>query len=200
MRLAIFVLTVPFLCGAAEIPRGAHVLLRLVNSVDTRTAKPGDFVYMRTATPIVTGGHVVVPEGSYVQGVISNTRRSGRVHGRAELGIRIENLTLPDGKVVQISPHLASVDSAGTGQKVAGENQIQQGGEQGKDAARVAGLSGAGAAIGGLTDRSWEGAGIGAGAGAGVGMATVLLTRGREVRLRQGSTLDVVFERTVPVD
>ena len=200
MRMAILALAVPAFCGAAEIPRGAHVLLRLVNSIDTRTAKAGDFVYMRTATPIVEAGQVVVPEGSYVQGVVSQTRRSGRVHGRAELGIRIENLTLPSGKVVQVSPHLASVDSEGTGQKVEGENQIQQGGGQGKDAATVATLSGTGAAIGGLADRSWTGAGIGAGAGAGVGLATVLLTRGREVRLRHGSTVDVVFERAVPVD
>jgi len=31
-------------------------------------------------------------------------------------------------------------------------------------------------------------------------VATVLLTRGREVELRRGTTVDVVFERAVPVD
>lgn len=200
MRLAIVALSVPFLCGAAVIPQGSHVLLRLVNSVTTRTAKEGDYIYLRTANPIVTEGQVIVPAGSYVQGVVSHAKRSGRVKGRAELAIRIETLTMPSGKVVQVNPHLASVDAGGTGQKVDRENQIQQGGDQGADAARVATLSGAGAAIGGLTERSWSGAGIGAGAGAGVGLATVLLTRGKEVTLRQGSTLDVVFERPVPVD
>jgi len=54
--------------------------------------------------------------------------------------------------------------------------------------------------IGGLADRSWKGAGIGAGAGSAVGLATVLLTRGREVDLAQGSTIDVVFERAVALD
>jgi hypothetical protein len=200
MRLAILALSIPALCGAAEIPRGSHVLLRLVNSVTTRTAKEGDFVYLRTANPIVTGGQVIVPEGSYVQGVVSHARRSGRVKGRAELAVRIETLTLPSGHVVQVNPHLTSVDAGGAGQKVDGENQVQQGGNQGADAARVATLSGTGAALGGLAERSWAGAGIGAGAGAGVGLATVLLTRGREVTLQRGSTLDVVFERSVPVD
>jgi hypothetical protein len=33
-----------------------------------------------------------------------------------------------------------------------------------------------------------------------VGLASVLLTRGREVELRQGSTIDVVFDRPVQVD
>ena len=191
----------PGLSMAAEIPQGAHALLRLVNSVSTRTAREGDYVYLRTATPIVADGQVVIPADSYVQGVVSHALRSGRVKGRAELGIRIETLTLATGKVIQVAPHLASVDSEGSDQKVVGnENQVQQGSSHGSDAVRVATLSGTGAAIGGIADRSWKGAGIGAGAGSALGLASVLLTRGREVELRQGSTIDVVFDRPVGVD
>jgi len=186
--------------GATEIPRGTHALLKMVNSVSTRTAREGDFVYLRTASPIVSAGQIVVPVDSYVQGVVTASRRSGRVKGRAELGIRIEKLTLPSGKVIQVSPHLASVDSEGTEQKVDKEGAVQQGGTKAVDAGRIAEMGGAGAAIGGIADRSWKGAGIGAGAGGAVGLAVVLLTRGREVDLKQGTTIDVVFERAVPVE
>lgn len=201
MRLALLVIILPGLSMAAEIPPGAHALLRLVNSVSTRTAREGDYVYLRTATPIVVNGQLVVPAESYVQGVVSHAQRSGRVKGRAELGIRIETLTLANGKVVQVAPHLASVDSEGSDQKVVtNENQVQQGGNRGSDAARIATLSGTGAAIGGLADQTWKAAGIGAGAGGAVGLASVLLTRGREVELRQGSTIDVVFDRPISLD
>jgi hypothetical protein len=142
----------------------------------------------------------VVPVGSYVQGVVTESLRSGRVKGRAELSIRIESLTLPSGKVVKIAPHLRSVDSDGTEQKVDKEGAVQQGGSKGTDAAKIATTGGMGAAIGGMADRSWKGAGIGAGAGGAVGLATVLLSRGREVELRQGASVDVTFERPVPVD
>jgi hypothetical protein len=199
--LALLVSILPSLSMAAEIPQGAHALLRLVNSVSTRTAREGDYVYLRTASPIVVNGQIVVPAESYVQGVVAHAQRSARVKGRAELGIRIETLTFASGKVVQVAPHLASVDPEGSDQKVVtSENQVQQGGNVGSDAARIATLSGTGAAIGGLADRSWKGAGIGAGAGGAVGLASVLLTRGREVELRQGSTIDVVFDRPVTVD
>jgi hypothetical protein len=201
MRLAILALTIPALSVAAEIPQGSHALLRLVNSVTTRTAREGDYVYMRTATPIIVDGHILVPVDSYVQGVVSHAQRSGRVSGRAELGLRIDTLTLPSGKVIKVSPHLSSVDSGGTDQKVeTKEGEIQQGGSKGADAERVAKIAGTGAALGGISDRSWSGAGIGAGVGGGVGVAYALLTRGREVDLRQGSTIDVVFERAVAVD
>ena len=200
MRVAIVALTLPLFCGAAEIPAGTHVLLKLVNSVTTRTAKVGDYIYMQTASPITAGGQIVVPEGTYVQGVVSQTRKSGRVKGRAELAVRIEKMTLDSGKVVQVSPHLASVDAENTGQKVNHEGQVEQAGEKAKDAGTIAKVGGAGAALGGLSDRSWSGAGIGAGAGAGVGTAIVLLTRGRDVTLSRGATFDVVFDRAVAVE
>ncbi|HWB85808.1 MAG TPA: hypothetical protein VG675_16820 [Bryobacteraceae bacterium] len=201
MRLTILALLLATISVAAEIPKGTHALLRMINSVSTRTARVGDYVYLETATPISVDGHIVVPVNSYVQGVVSRTQRSGRVSGRAELAIRIETFTLPSGKVIRVSPQLNSVDSEDTDQKVvANENGVKQGSSHGADAAKIASTGGVGAAIGGLADRSWRGAGIGAGAGAGVGLATVLLTRGREVQLRRGSTVDVVFDRPVPID
>jgi hypothetical protein len=201
MRPAVLALSLAMLSTAAEIPQGSHVLLKMVNSISTRTAREGDYVYMKTASPIAANGQIVVPEGSDVQGVVSHTLRPGRVKGKAELAIRIETLTLASGAVIKLSPHLRSVDSGDTAQQVDGkENEIKQGSNRGADAARVAEISGSGAAIGGLATRTWTGAGIGAGAGGAVGLATVLLTRGKEVDLHQGSTVDVVFDRAVPVE
>jgi hypothetical protein len=198
MRLMVSAILCALALPAAEIPKGAHALLRLVNSVSTRTAREGDYVYMRTATPVVNEGSIVVPEGSYVTGMVTHAKRSGRVTGTAELSIRIDTLTLPSGKVLKVTPTLSSVDSEGTDQKVVGkENEVKQGASKGVDAERIATTGGVGAAIGGIADRSWKGAGIGAGIGTGVGLATVLLTRGREVELKQGTTIDVVFDRAI---
>src|SRR5579859_7866401 len=198
MRSFVLSLLTMAAAAAAEIPQGAHLLLRMENSISTKTAQAGDFVYLRTASPIASGGEIVVPVSSYVQGTVVEARRSGRVSGRAQLAIRLETLTLPSGKVVKFSPHLSSVDPGDNGQKVAGkENEIQQEGSRLQDVGQIAILAGGGAAIGGIADRSWKGAGIGAGAGGAVGLATVLMTRGKEVELRQGSTLDVIIDRAV---
>src|ERR1700732_3421913 len=119
-------LTLTMAAVAAEIPQGAHVLLRMENSISTRTAQDGDYVYLRTGTPISVAGNIILPVGSYVQGVVTNARRSGRVKGRAELAIRLETITLPSGSVYKFSPKLASVDSPGNeDQKVVGkENSV----------------------------------------------------------------------------
>ena len=189
------------LASATEIPQGTHLLLRMVNSVTTRNAQEGDLVYLRTASPISINEAIVVPVDSYVQGVVLRSKRSGRVKGRAQIAIRIETLTLPGGKAYKMSPHLSSVDSIESDQRVdRTEGAIQQGGGKAQDAGQIAILAGSGAALGALVDRRVKGAGIGAGAGGAVGLATVLLTRGKEVELRQGTTMDVIFDRAVTLE
>ncbi len=75
-------------------------------------------MYLRTESPITNAGQIVVPTGTYVQGIVTRAKRSGKVAGRAELQIKLETLTLATGKAFSISPKLSSVDSEGTGQKV----------------------------------------------------------------------------------
>src|SRR5271170_5725012 len=100
MRRTVLFLLVWFAAAAAEIPKGTHVLLRMVNSINTRSAAEGDQVYLQTASPITADNQILVPTGSYVQGTVSLSKRSGKVSGRAELGIRLETLTLPGGRTL----------------------------------------------------------------------------------------------------
>jgi hypothetical protein len=201
MKPAIIFLLAFVTLHAAEIPKNTHVLLKMVNSISTRTAAEGAQVYLQTASPISDGNGIIVPVGSYVQGTVIVSRRSGKVSGRAQLAIRLEMLTLPGGKTLKFSPHLSSLDDGETTQKVVNdEGLVKQGGTVEKDVERIAILAGSGAGIGGIADRSWSGAGIGAAAGGAVGLATTLFTRGKEVELKQGSSLDVVFDRSLAVD
>ena len=194
-------LLLPLAVRAADIPKNTHVLLKMVNSISTRTAQEGAQVYMRTASPISDGTAILVPVGSYVQGTVLMAKRSGQVKGRAQLSIRLDVLTLPSGKTLKFSPHLSSVDDGESTQKVVNdEGLVQQGSSVGKDVERIAILAGTGAAVGATVERNWTGAGIGGAAGSAVGLATTLLTRGKEVELRQGSSLDVVFDRPLTVD
>jgi hypothetical protein len=201
MKSLAIVLLLPLGASAADIPAGTHVLLKMVSSVSTRTAKAGDQVYLQTASPIAADGRILVPVGTYVQGTVAESKRSGRVKGRAEIALHLDTLTFASGKAVAIAPHMDSVDSGESGQKVEGnEGAVKQSSTKLQDAGRIAILAGSGAAIGGLADRGWQGAGIGAAAGGAVGVATTLLTRGREVDLRAGSTLDVIFDRPLTIE
>ena len=127
MRCLLLILTAASLF-AADIPSGSHVLLRMQNSINSRTSKPGDFVYLQTATPVAAGGSILIPIGSYVQGIVVEANRGGRVKGRANLTIRLEKLTLATGQEYKFEPRVASLEGDGGGQKITGnEGKIQQG-------------------------------------------------------------------------
>ncbi len=51
--------------SALRVESGTHVLLNMINSVSTKQAAIGDRIYLETAFPVVVGGHVVVPQGSW---------------------------------------------------------------------------------------------------------------------------------------
>ena len=192
---------IPMTALAADIPAGTHVLLKMVNSVSTKTAKAGDPVYLETASPIAKDGTMLVPVGTYVQGAVAESKRSGRVKGRAEIALRLDTMTFSSGKAVKIEPHVDTVDTGAHEQRVSdNEGTIKQGGTKTQDAGRIAILAGTGAAIGGLATETVRGAAIGGGIGGAVGLATVLLTRGKEVELSKGTTLDVVLDRPITIE
>jgi hypothetical protein len=60
--------------------------------------------------------------------------------------------------------------------------------------------TGIGAGIGGIAARSVGGAGIGSAAGAAVGLAMVLLTRGPEMELPRGTSVDIELDRPLYLD
>ena len=68
------------------VPAGTKVLLQLRSSVNTKSAKSGDGVYLASAFPVVVGNHVMIPTGVYVQGVVDRVERAGRCQGQIAAG------------------------------------------------------------------------------------------------------------------
>src|ERR1700747_3569720 len=61
------------------VPAGQKLLVQLKSGINTKTAKVGDGVYMCTSFPVSIDNVMAIPAGTYVQGVIDNVKRSGRV-------------------------------------------------------------------------------------------------------------------------
>lgn len=182
------------------LPAGTKILLMLKNSVSSRNARPGDGVYLETSFPVVSEGRVVVPAGTFVQGTVDSVKRSGRVKGRAEILIHFTTMIYPNGYTVSLPGSLESADSADTQKVKDKEGTVQAEGQKGKDAATIATSAGTGGLIGGLSRGSLKGAAVGGGIGAAVGVITTLFTRGDEVRLENGSAVEMVLNRPVELE
>jgi type IV secretion system protein VirB10 len=173
--------------------------LILHNAVTTRNAKPGDPVYLETLFPIVIDNRILIPAGTYVQGEIEEARRPGKVKGTGEIRLRLNSMVLPNGYAVDFN---AIPTNTGTGGNEATDKEGNIHGDTDKagDAGTIIKTTGVGAGIGAIAGQGAKGAGIGAGAGAAVGLAAVLLTRGPELELPRGTTVDVILDRAVYLD
>ena len=56
---------------ALTVREGTRILLRLVNSLDTKHSREGDRVYLETAVPVAVDNRIVIPRGSSVAGTIT---------------------------------------------------------------------------------------------------------------------------------
>ena len=180
------------------VPSGTRLPLILHNAVTTRNAKPGDPIYLETLFPVVIDNRILIPAGTYVQGEIQDAKRPGRVKGTGEIRLRLNSAVPPNGYAVDFN----AITNTGTGGNEATDKEGNIHGDTDKagDVGTIAKSTGIGAGVGGIATQSAKGAGIGAGAGAAVGLAAVLLTRGPELELPRGTTVDVVLDRSVYLD
>ncbi|MBB6144962.1 type IV secretion system protein VirB10 [Silvibacterium bohemicum] len=189
---------------AVVIPAGSKILLALKSAVDTKTAQPGDPVYLTSTFPVVVRDRVVIPAGMDVQGVVDSVVRPGRVKGRAQITMHFTTLILPNGSVVGIPGSVNAVPGA-NGPTVKGkENTIVQPGGNIQDARNVGTATTTGAAFGGLATLTsgnvGAGVGIGAAAGLGGGVIYTLMTRGKDVVLQVGQPLEMALQRPLILD
>lgn len=84
------------------VPAGTRVPLLLRNAVNTGTAKAGDSVYFETLYPIAVNNRIVIPMGTFVRGEILLAKRPGRIRGRGELRLALEQMTYPNGYTIEL--------------------------------------------------------------------------------------------------
>ncbi len=182
------------------VASGTRIPLVMKQGLTTKNARPGDPVYAQTSFPIVMNDRIVIPPGTFVQGEIRRVLRPGKVKGRAELQMSFTSMIFPNGYTLLLPGAVQGTpgdpNTAGVKDK---EGTIQGEGSKGKDAGTIVGTAIPGAGIGAIAGGA-KAAGIGALSGGALGLATVLFTRGPEINLAVGDSIEMVLERSITID
>lgn len=181
------------------IPVGTMIPLSLKQAISTKTARTGDPVYAETAFPYVLNERVIVPAGTYIQGRIERAQRGGHVKGRAEVLIHFTSMIYPNGYTVMLGGSVENTPGAEKTNMKDSEGTIQEDSDATKKAKNTAEGATTGAVIGAITNGA-KGAGIGAGIGGVTGLAVGMLSRGADVRLEPGTSIEMEIQREVTVD
>jgi hypothetical protein len=145
--------------ATVSIPRGTPIHVRLDETVDTHRNRPGDVVHATLSQPLVVDGRTVVPAGARFTGHITMADASGRMKGRAHIGVAMDSFHL-HGRQYRIAT--TTVERASAAHKK-------------RNGILIGGGTGLGAALGAIAGGG-QGALIGAGAGAAAGTAGAAAT------------------------
>jgi hypothetical protein len=180
--------------GTVLVPAGTTLFVRLERSISTRSAKPGDQIYLQTAHPVVVKNEVVIPAGTYVEGTLDTIVGRGWINRRLELRLHVTRFMFANGYVVAASDPMQGISGSSAG--IRSDGQRVSPASVTSNAAPAAGM-----AIGALGDGA-RGAAVGGGIGSAVGaLATVLAIRsGEDVTADAGSTLDLVLQNPLTLD
>jgi hypothetical protein len=181
------------------IPSGTKVPVALKHAISTRGTREGDAVYAETTFPVVANGRVLIPSGTYVQGRISHIKQAGRIKGRAEVLMHFTTLIYPSGYTVLLPGSVENAPGVDKTRIKDEEGTIRADSQKGEKIATAAETAATGTVIG-AASAGGKGALIGAGIGGAVGTAIGMLTRGNDVKLDAGTTIEMVIQRDVPLD
>jgi len=188
------------------VPAGTKVLLTLRSAVNTKSAKPGDGVYLASSFPVVVANRVMIPSGVYVQGVVDRVQRAGHVKGRAQLDMHFTSIIFPNGSVVEIPGLVESLPGAKKQEvKDNGEGTIQQDGDKTRNMGKVAAVAvPTGATVGSIggieSGHGVEGGLYGIGAGLATAGVVALFTRGADVNIDAGTQVEMVLQRPLALE
>ncbi|HTM49628.1 MAG TPA: hypothetical protein VL285_13130 [Bryobacteraceae bacterium] len=165
------------------VPAGTWITVRMNQHLSSDRNQQGDPFTATLAQPVVANGRVIARRGQTVGGIVADAQKAGHVKGTSRLGLQLTELSLADGRQVQIGSKLTERN---------GNTSV------GSDAAAIGATTGLGAAIGGAVDGGF-GAGMGAIGGAVVSTIGVLATRGRATEVYPEQPLTFRLETPITV-
>jgi uncharacterized protein YbjQ (UPF0145 family) len=164
------------------VESGTSLAVRLVDSVDSETAQPGQTFHATLDSPLAVDGEVVVPAGYDVQGHVVQAQSAGKFQGRSVLALQLDRIQV-GGKHYTIST----------------SEYRREGSSRTKNTAEKVGAGAViGAIIGGIAGGG-KGAGIGAAAGGGLGGGVQAAGKGQQIKLPSETVLTFSLQAPLTV-
>ena len=170
--------------GPNEIDEGTLIRVRLLDSVSTSSSKEGESFRGRVASDVVQDDHVLIPQGSEIDGHITHVS-SGSFGGHGSMNLAPETVILPNGSRFRMYGQVTSTPGSNT--RIGGEGTINPGSHLKRNGIEYGGAVGAGAITGAVLGGP-AGALAGSIIGAGVITAHLLISH-PQATLDEGSYL-----------
>src|SRR5215472_4102818 len=164
------------------VPAGTSLVVRMGNTIDTKTANAGDSFTGTLTQAVTVDGVVAIPSGAGVAGTVVDSKSPGRFKGAGDLAITLTS--------INVHGVPTSIETSTYTQTVKGKGK--------RTAVMAGGGTGAGALIGGLAGGG-KGALIGGLIGAGAGTAGAAFTGNKDLQVAAESVVTFKLANSITV-
>jgi hypothetical protein len=164
------------------LPVDTHITVRMIDSVDSQTARLGQIFKASIDEPVVLNDQQVIPRGADVLTKLVDDQQSGKIQGRTVLTLALVSINV-NGRMVDVTT--TDVRTASSSRS-----------------ARTGAMVGGGAALGAIVGAiagGGKGAAIGAGSGAALGGGAQVLTNGQQVKIPSETRLTFRLQTSVRI-
>jgi hypothetical protein len=84
------------------LPAGTRIELVVTRPEWAQSAKNGDTIYAQTSFPVVAGGSMAIPAGTYVEGTIEGVTRPARKLEHAEIQVLFTKIIFANGYTLEL--------------------------------------------------------------------------------------------------
>jgi hypothetical protein len=92
------------------VPAETEFKVQVLSGIHTRINHVNDPVVAEVLKPVFVEGQLALPPGSLLDGHITMIRNAGHMHRAAQLGMRFDRITLPDGQEKPVAAVLAALE------------------------------------------------------------------------------------------
>ena len=164
------------------IPAGQALLVRMIDSVNSKKNNVGDVFHASLETDLNVNGVLIARKGTDIYGRLAEAKEAGHFSGSAELELELTRIVI-DGRDYPV---------------VSSDYTLKGKGRGSNTAEKVGGGAIAGAIIGAIAGGG-KGAAIGATAGSAAGAGVQVFTRGQQVNVPSETLLEFRLQQPVTV-
>jgi hypothetical protein len=181
--------------GTQTLPESTVLILEMDTPLSSNRSRISDRFEARVATPIIdAGGRTLVPEGTLVQGRVTDVTPAKWGSRTGSIGITFDTMYL-DGRPIPIRGYLIPADSRSRKQ-MDEEGNIRGGSSLKRNFLFIGGGAGAGATVATFTTAGMLAA---TGVGAAAGLTAGLLWKGKDAVVRPGQRFGLELNSPVNV-
>ena len=176
------------------LPAGTTLQVVLETTLSTKNSKEGEMFRSRVVMPVFANEREVLPIGCTVEGTVVRLKQPGRVTGKAEMQLRPEKITFPDGTTVDLTATLTGAQTGDDTKVDSEEGTVKASGSEGMNTRGVITSAGTAAVLGGVM-AGGTGAAIGAGAVGAIALLSQIFKRGKDAELGPGTEITLELNR-----